>query len=196
MEYTSIITTSYKEEEVISLRNILKERYKKNSLNINSDYIYTITPLDLKILFKLYDEIFLKDFFKLKNLDIKFSVSKRLEKVAGKTIFKQLHKNIMIKEDKNTKIKGEVKTLIKEDYEIRIGIRFFIEFNKYNHNSKVCGITVVDSLEALLLVFEHELCHLLEFYIFKTSSCKKKQFKNISTNLFKHRGIYHELKVV
>lgn len=170
---------NYSEEEILMYRNILKDKFKEKSLNINDNYFNNIVPLDLKILFKLYDEVFFKSFCLNNNISPNFSVSKKLSKVAGKTIY----------------MKTKEGDLIKEEYEIRIGLRFFLDFKERNAESRVCGVKVQDSLEALLYVFEHELCHLLEFYIYKSSNCKRKRFQEISRKLFNHKGIYHELKV-
>lgn len=169
----------YSEEDITMYRDILKDKFKVKSLNINNNYFNNIVPLDLKILFRLYDEVFFKNFCANNNISPNFSVSKKLSKVAGKTIY------MKIKD-------GDV---LKEEYEIRIGLRFFLDFKENNADSKVCGVKVNDSLEALLYVFEHELCHLLEFYTYKSSNCKRKRFQEISRNIFNHKGIYHELKV-
>jgi hypothetical protein len=48
-------------------------------------------------------------------------------------------------------------------------------------------------LEAFQLVFEHELCHVIEFVFFNTSNCSKKRFKVLSNNIFGHTESYHKL---
>ena len=45
----------------------------------------------------------------------------------------------------------------------------------------------------MLLVFEHELCHVLEFLLFNKSSCKGKRFKTMANNAFGHTDSYHRL---
>ena len=57
----------------------------------------------------------------------------------------------------------------------------------------VSGINTKDSLEAFQIVFEHELCHLLELHIYKESSCKKHRFKTMVYKLFAHTEVSHQL---
>ena len=62
-----------------------------------------------------------------------------------------------------------------------------------NSDNNVCGIKTSNSLEALQVVFEHELCHVIEFVNFNESNCKGARFKTISNNLFGHTESYHQL---
>jgi hypothetical protein len=155
-----------------------------NSLSITSStlrnpQLNSISTADLTLLFKLYDEVFLqnwfRDHFKGK---VKFSLSRKMTKSAGKTM---CPKNI-------GRIRQEELVL-----EIRLGVDFFLDYGHHSQSNSVCGIKTGSGLEALLLVFEHELCHVLEFLLFNKSSCKGKRFKAMANNAFGHTDSYHKL---
>ncbi|HMO15123.1 MAG TPA: hypothetical protein PKD64_13155 [Pirellulaceae bacterium] len=57
----------------------------------------------------------------------------------------------------------------------------------------VAGLHCVDRLQALLLIFEHELVHLIEFLVWHDSSCSADRFRDISYRLFGHRQSSHQL---
>ena len=70
---------------------------------------------------------------------------------------------------------------------------FFFKFNHLKGSKSVCGIKTHDGLEALQVVFEHELIHVLEFLIFHGSSCKKQRFMQAAKYLFGHTQSHHHL---
>lgn len=150
-----------------------------NSTNIKNGAISTISTDDLKLLFQLYDRIFFENWFKeaFKGR-IKFSLSRRMTKSAGMTL---CPKNM-------DKVKPEELVI-----EIRIGVDFFFHYGSVEGSKTVCGIKTSSSLEALQLVFEHELCHVLEFIHFKVSNCSGKRFKALANSLFGHTESYHKL---
>lgn len=165
---------SYSAEDIIRKRQEVMGEFLHSSLNIKTPDIKFLTSLDIKILFNIYDKVFLMGYFKAQpNFHMNFSVSSRLSKSAGKTIMKRE--------------KGQT------TWEIRMGQIFFTEFKNLNGNGKVNGLVPKDALEALCLVLEHEICHVIEFYYFKTSSCRGKRFKSLAYSLFGHKETYHEL---
>ncbi len=151
----------------------------KRSVNIKNGTIKIISVKDLEILFELYDEIFFnhyfKNFFKGK---VDFSLSERMHRSAGKTIVPKKNSSLFPSEEK---------------FEIRIGVDFFFDFNKTPGSKRVSGQEAEDALKALQIVFEHELCHLIEFYVFGNSSCKLGRFKALVNNIFSHTEVFHEL---
>lgn len=151
----------------------------EKSSNIKNNIISTIAVADLKLIFDLYDYKFFGSWFK-NNFKgtIKFSLSKRMSKSAGLTL---CPKNL-----------GNIR---EEDLviEIRLGVNFFFQYNAIEGTKKVCGVKTKSGLEAMLLVFEHELCHVIEFVNFGASSCKQERFKSIANNLFGHTESYHAL---
>ena len=161
-----------KREEVSKLL-ILK------SDKISNGTISDISTADLKLLFQLYDETFFENWFKDKYKGkLKFSLSRRMTKSAGLTL---CPKNI-------EKIKPEELVI-----EIRIGVEFFFHYDLVEESKTVGGIKTSNSLEAIQLVFEHELCHVIEFIHFKKSNCRGKRFKELANNLFGHTESFHKL---
>lgn len=157
----------------------IKEQLFKVSPNIKSFEITCISGEDLRLLFMLYDQVFFDNWF-LKNYKgkMKFSLSGKMTKSAGKTLCPRNIRNI------------SQESLV---IEIRIGVDFFLNYGRMAQSNEVCGLRVTNSLDALLLVFEHEFCHVIEFLMFKTSSCSGKRFKLIAANLFGHKESYHKL---
>jgi len=179
MERDLLIKIRFNSGEIKERREKVRERILTSSNNIKNGIITKVLEEDLKIIFDQYDTYFLNNYFKNNFLgNIKFSFSKRMTRSAGLTI---VPKNIAY-------LKQE-----EEIYEIRIGINFFLRYYDINREKKVNGIITSDALNALQLVFEHEMCHIIEFYVFKNSSCKKQRFRIISKNIFGHQGVYHGL---
>jgi hypothetical protein len=166
-------------DEIVNKRAEISKLLIQKSANIKNGTISTISTADLKLMFELYDQIFFGSWFK-RNFKgkLKFSLSRRMTKSAGLTL---CPKNI-------DKIKPEELVV-----EIRIGVDFFFHYGLIEGSETVCGIKTNSSLEALQLVFEHELCHAIEFILFKESNCSGARFKVIANNLFGHTESYHEL---
>jgi hypothetical protein len=149
------------------------------SPGIKSRTISAISAADIELLFQLYDEIFFGSWFKESyEGKIRFSLSRRMTKSAGLTICPK----------RMDKIKPEELVI-----EIRIGVDFFLHYGLIEGSKKVCGVMTNSSLQALQLVFEHELCHVIEFIHFKKSNCSGKRFKAIAGSLFGHTESYHKL---
>lgn len=169
----------YHKEEVIQKRNTIRDKLISKSKNVKTGDLQCISNEDLRVLFKLYDEEFFKDYFS-RNFkgSLKFSLSTRMTSAAGKTIYSKKIKSLQE---------------VDENYEIRMGIKFFFEYAKVDRDKMVSGINTKDSLEAFQIVFEHELCHLLELLLYKESSCKKLRFKTMVNNIFDHTEVHHQL---
>lgn len=164
----------------VEQKNIGNLRRKiKKSLNIgyegNGPYgIELITVEVIEKLIELYDyhvlENFLKNHLREK---IKVSLSKRMTSSGGKTIFYKNHKG--------------------KSFEIRISLNILEEYIKVNYSKKICGIKGNDVMDGLMLILEHELCHVIEFTLYKKSSCKGREFKALAWRLFRHSSSYHEI---
>lgn len=170
---------------MVNIKQKRKEVYDLlilKSNNIKSGIINKISDADLRILFDLYDSLFLDNWFQ-KNFNgrMKFSLSRRMTKSAGMTLYQK----------KPEKQKTDGQTI-----EIRMGVEFLFRFNILKQNRKVCGIVAGDSLEALQPVFEHELCHALELIKYGSTSCKGQRFKAMALELFGHTASHHELPTV
>lgn len=168
------------EEGIISHKRLkVYELFLKHSINIKSNDVKSIAPIDLDIMFRIYDLVFLGSWFKEKfKGKIKFSLSKRMTRSAGMTIYP---KNLFKLSPSDIFV------------EIRIGVDFLFRYNLMKSKTSVCGIKVDCSLLALMLIFEHELVHCLEVLNYGDTNCTEKRFKLIANNLFLHSESYHHL---
>ncbi len=174
----SIINIKYTFKDIDLKRKQVYEKFLKQSTNITGK-ISTISIADLRNIFELYDNIFLNDWFQNHfRGKLKFSLSRRMTKSAGLTL---CPKNIS-----SLKLENVI-------LEIRISVDFLFQYNLIDGKKKVCGILTEDSLQALQLILEHELCHAIEFLYFHKSSCIGERFKTIAMNLFGHNESYHKL---
>jgi hypothetical protein len=168
-----------KPEVIVNKREIVRNQFILQSDNIDGGKIVQISNQDLELLFQLYDEHFFGFYFKhhFKGT-LLFSLSKRMTRAAGKTIVQKNLKDVLLE---------------KRKYEIRMGFNFFFKYDETSSDKMVCGIKTKDALEAFQMVFEHELCHFIEFYLFQSSSCKQKRFQTLAKNIFDHTDTYHAL---
>ena len=58
---------------------------------------------------------------------------------------------------------------------------------------RVVGIECADRLEALQRIVEHELLHLLELLVWRSSSCAGERFQRLAHHLFTHTAAHHQL---
>ncbi|GAA0765952.1 hypothetical protein GCM10008908_03110 [Clostridium subterminale] len=157
-----------------NMRSFIKKdfciRHKINMLNS----IDILTLKNISNLIDIYDYYVLRGYL-VKTIPegIKLSISNRMTSSGGKTIFSK---------------RGREHT-----YEIRISNRVMERFIEDNRSKIVCGVEANDALEALMLILEHELCHVIEFNEYEISNCRGERFKNISYNLFGHTSSYHEI---
>lgn len=169
----------YRQKVINGKRKEIIRKIIELSPNIKDEVISTISSGDLRLIFDLYDEFFLDDWFKkYYKGEMKFTLSRRMTKSAGITIFPKY-------------VNAGMDT--SSSFEIRIGIDFFFNYNMLEGNKVVCGIKTGNSLKALLVVFEHEICHVLEFIHIGRSNCGGEHFKNLARNLFGHKESHHQL---
>ena len=175
----NIKNLKFSKEEILEKRNAVRNKFIIRSKNVKTGDIQCMSNEDLKILFDLYDEEFFHDYFSRSfKGSLTFSLSTRMTSAAGKTIYSRKIKQLQEAE---------------EFYEIRMGIKFFFQYYKVERDKIVSGINTKDSLEAFQIVFEHELCHLIELHLYKESSCKKLRFKTMVNSIFAHTEVYHQL---
>jgi len=179
MKTEGIKELNYSRPEIVKKRNTIRNAFIIESKSVKTGNIQSMSNADLKILFDLYDKEFFNDYFSrsFKGALI-FSLSTRMTSSAGKTIY-----------SRHLKLLREAE----ETYEIRMGIKFFYQYYKVERDKIVSGINTKDSLEAFQIVFEHELCHLIELHLYKESSCKKLRFKTMVYGMFGHTDVYHQL---
>ena len=169
----------YRPAEISARREKVRRALLKGSPHLEGGRIPRIYQSDLETLFYLYDDVFLKGYFLNRfSGEIRFSLSPRMTKSAGKTICPKNIKELSPEE---------------ENYELRISVLLLFDYGSLEGDKMVGGIKTRDSLEALQLVFEHEICHLIELHCFKKSSCRQERFRSLAGNLFGHKESYHQL---
>jgi len=174
-----MIDLRYNEETIRIKRKLIADKLKSESETIKTDRIEVISNYDLRLLYEYYDENFFDDWFKnnFKGL-FKFTLSRRMTKSAGIT-----------KCPKNVKQIPNWQIII----EICIGVDFFFKYDHLEGYKNTCGIESQNSLEALQIIFEHELLHALEFLLYQKSDCKKDRFKETAKYMFGHTQSHHQL---
>ena len=66
-------------------------------------------------------------------------------------------------------------------------------FSNPGREVRTCGLVCADRLDAVMRIFEHELCHLSEVLETGGSSCKRRPFQGLAEGLFGHREHTHRL---
>lgn len=162
------------DKNILQLRKVIKDTIIRN-LRIKDVHSLSAVSLEtIKEAIDLYDSYVLNDYVKKNIKDgIKVSLSKRMTSAGGKTIFLK---------------KGSSK-----EFEIRISLSILKEYIDSNYKGKICGVHGEDVLDGLMLIMEHELCHVLEFSAYGTSNCKGRRFKAMAWKLFRHGTSTHEV---
>ncbi len=163
---------------IISNRNAVRKRLLEASSTLKGGIVDQITIEDLRLLFSCYDQVFFKGgMTETITVPLKFSLSSRMSKAAGKTLVRYRP--------------GDNKTIV--DIEIRIGTTFLFQHHLLSREKSVAGIKTRDGVDALQRVFEHELCHVLEYCFYGTSNCNQQRFKDLAGQLFGHTDTHHQL---
>ncbi len=179
MQHKNLLNIHYPPPEITQKRATIRKTLISRSPHITDGTINRIANSDLEQLFKLYDTVFLQEYFKRSfSGRLHFSLSTRMTRAAGKTNYPRNLAALPAEQ---------------REYEIRMGINFFFNYNQLHRDKKVNGINTKDALEALQLVFEHEIVHLIELHCCGESSCHKERFKGLAKNIFGHTDSYHHL---
>jgi hypothetical protein len=154
-------------------RRNIHQKVIETSKNIHYGNFEIIEPLDIELMFHLYDNKFFHDFFS-KNLKDKLDlkISKKMTRAAGKT----------------------TKHLKKRIYTITLSsILLAQSFKGEDREITVNGVECKDRLDAAMRIMEHEMLHLLEFKLFNRSNCSRPRFKKLGYNFFGHTDTKHKL---
>lgn len=179
MQITDLLELQYTPRQIKSKRAELRNQLIAESPRITGGALERIANADLALLFQFYDAEFFKNSFEqCFTGKLTFSLSTRMTRAAGKT---QYSRNVAV-------LPAE-----QQEYEIKIGIPFFFNYNQLHREKTVNGIKTKDALDALQLVFEHEIVHLVELLCFNKSSCSKERFKTLARHYFGHTESYHQL---
>ncbi len=138
-----------------------------------------LTAADVRLLFELYDEVFLDGYFQREFCGrLTFSLSTLMPSAAGKVL-----------------APAGLPTLAPEQvhYDLRIAWEPFLGYHEVRRPKTVAGVRTRDALEALQVVVEHELCHLVELHCYGRTSCRGERFKALAHGLFGHTEGYHRL---
>lgn len=169
--------------ETINLkRNTIITLFCEKSSNIKDGDIKKISINDLQLLFFIYDEIFLDNYFKnTYQGKIKFTLSHQMTRSAG-----------------ITRVSKKIAKLSQKEqlFEIKISLDFLFNYYETAGEKFVNGIKTNNPLDVLILVFEHEICHIIEFIYFYNSSCGGKRFKSLAKNIFGHTDNHHKLPTI
>ena len=88
---------------------------------------------------------------------------------------------------------AKIKNPIKWHYEIHISKPLLQNCKPGDPQTKVNGYIPYSQLEALQLIMEHELCHIIEFLSFGKSNCHAPAFHSLAQRLFGHTDVVHSL---
>ncbi|MDR3553106.1 MAG: hypothetical protein P4L75_08285 [Clostridia bacterium] len=174
-----MLNIHYDADTIRSKRALLRQEMLLQSDNVKNGNFEALSPADLELLFLLYNEIFFCGFFRdLYGGRMKFTLSHQFVRSAGLTRFPR---NFFSLPPENRVI------------EIKISLNHLAAYDLTQREKPVAGLPTSDRLDALLLVFEHELCHAAEFLLYGTSSCRGKRFKALSGCIFGHKSSVHGL---
>lgn len=178
--------TQLSPERIEACVKSIYESMLSDSPNIREGHLTTISGLDLRKLYELYDGVFfdglLDRLFNQEGLpSLSFRAAPRMTSAGGKTSRKRT------KTPEPTP--GDAIR-----YEIAISSTLLFQtFSDVNRTISVNGIVCRDRLEALQRIFEHELVHLLEWLTWNRTSCKAARFQTIARNFFGHTEATHRL---
>ncbi len=177
----------FQPEEILENTTTIYSQVINNPKYINEGNFTKINPDVLGFLFKQYDSEFfgglLKNAIDHENrCHLVFTFSQRMTKAGGKT-----------KYSKKTMRTGN-KRYVVTTFEISISSTLLYQsFRDVKRTITVNGIVCQDRLEALQRIFEHELIHFIEIFLWKKSSCSAHQFKRLVRHIFGHNETTHQL---
>lgn len=149
------------------------------SPHLNQGNFDRIHPDDLELLFELYDEYFFDNLLRksLPSRLLTFRLSRRMTSVGGTT----------------TRWSG-TPGVRPPRFEIAVSTTLlFQSFVDPERKITVTGIECDHRLDALMRIFEHEMVHLLELFLWEDSSCSLHRFQTIANQNFGHTDHRHDL---
>ncbi len=173
-------TAELASDVIVSHRKAIYEETLKESRFMKEGNFQSFHPEDLHRMYILYDERFYEGQLEtaLADLPITFGISKKMTKAGGKTTRHWL--------------RGKPQVATRYDISFSAPL-LFQTFQDVQRDIRINGVLCHDRLEALQLVFEHELTHLSEFLVWDKSSCKGSRFQTIATRMFGHVEYTHQL---
>ena len=181
-ELTVFLKQAKHEPETIRQKRLaIQDRVLAQSEVLEEPDFRTISRQDLFEMFHACDETFfgnrLLPFFESREARLRFRFSKRMTKTGGQTTYRKRIEN-----------KREVR-----DFEIAISATLLFNTRFSSGTIRVAGVSVESRLDAMQRILEHELVHLSEMILWDDSSCARRRFRTIASNLFGHRESNHQL---
>lgn len=171
-------------------RQQVSNEHRRRNIQMMIDAVHATSPClkdgnferihsdDLELLFELYDEYFFNNLIRksLPRRQLTFRISRRMTSVGGTT----------------TRWPG--RGLKRPRFEIAVSSTLlFQSFQDPERRITVTGIECDHRLDALMRVFEHEMVHLLELFLWEDSSCSLHRFQTIAHANFGHTDHRHDL---
>lgn len=165
--------TYYTPEEIATYRYRIKDNFLENSSIRHHGGFEAVSPLDIRLMFFLYDKLFFKGRLAQRvTKRIQFRFSNRMTKAGGKVTYTKHEKTYVL---------SLSLPLIREP------------FASSTTPVLVNGIQCKDSTDAMMSIMEHELIHILEFELYGSSSCGRRRFKDFAKRIFGHSDNKHHL---
>ena len=166
--------------QVTAKTRLIYDSVLEESPYLDGGNFTTIDASDLKRLFDQYDASFFKSQIDktLGKTPLHFRLSKRMTRAGGRTA-----------QFTPANHPG------RRCYEISVSTTLLFQcFAGDDHRPiTATGIRCRDRMEALQRILEHEVVHLIEMVLWKTSSCSAKRFQSIALRFFAHTKHTHEL---
>lgn len=171
---------SYTAQEILRLRKLVAAQFQQETGSVSDGHIRAFHDADVQRLFLLYDNLFFHSCFQTNGpQDIRFHYNGRLTSSAGLT--KASHPSRRTNP-------------LHWRYDISISKPLLNSFRPPATGITVNGIAPVTQLEAMQLVLEHELCHVIEFISYGNSNCRAGRFRTLAMRLFGHTDVVHTLR--
>ena len=162
-----------------SRRALLRIRLCEAAPRLNAPDFPHLMPADLERAFALYDALFFEGFFaRFYDGRMEFAFSNRMTRSAGLTI----HARDFLRRPAAQRV-----------ITIKFSLDFLTGFARLPGGGTVGGLPAPDTLDALLLIAEHELCHAAEGVAFGRTSCAQPFFRALAKSLFGHTASTHAL---
>ena len=180
MDVVLFFAGPYSTEDILQRRGLIANQLQLETTSISEGTIRAFCDADLERLFSLYDRIFFHSFLYTEGpRDIHFHYNRRLTSSAGLT--------------KATHLSHQSNPLAWH-YDISLSKPLLQSFQSPASGITVNGIVPATQLEAMQLVLEHELCHVIEFITYGNSNCRRQRFRTIAMQLFGHTDVVHTLR--
>ncbi len=174
----------YRKQEAAQKRRAVYNGIINGPGMVTSGNFNKISMIDLELLLCLYDKYFFENLListlKKNNYSVRLRMSRNMTRSAGSTRYRKALKGNVLR---------AVSVFVLSFSADLLGQTF----SDLKRPVTVNGIECRDRLEALQCVFEHELIHLIELFLWDDSSCRRSRFRRLAGNFFCHKETTHNL---